>query len=257
PDASIDYRTPSLMAVRWFNTTRPGLSAFARLGLSAIDNSASDARIPYEKQTSMQLAAGLGAQLRFARRLFLRADIDFYDRDHYYAGLAIGAVLGGSRQRSRPASVPAVTEQPEPQPETTPPPPPLPPPPAAAEPVCETVASVIEGVRFENNSDRLTEASRSILDEVVETLRSVQTDAVTVRAHTDSAGSDAYNLGLSVRRARTVADYLVTHGIDESHIRSEGLGEAQPVADNDTAAGRAQNRRVELLWRAEQCGVQD
>ena len=96
PDASIDYQTPSLMAVYWLREPSETWNLFAKLGLSAIDNDASDARIPYDKQTDIQLAGGIGAQLGFAERWFLRADLDLYDRDHYYAGLAIGLHWGGS-----------------------------------------------------------------------------------------------------------------------------------------------------------------
>jgi len=67
-----------------------------------------------------------------------------------------------------------------------------------------------------------------------------------VGGHTDSYGTEEYNMGLSVRRARAVADYLVAGGIDRSRLRVEGYGETQPVASNDTEDGRAQNRRVEL-----------
>ena len=64
--------------------------------------------------------------------------------------------------------------------------------------------------------------------------------------HTDSIGSDAYNLKLSVRRAEAVKAYLVSKGIEPNRIYTEGKGKAQPIADNRTAEGRAKNRRVEI-----------
>jgi OOP family OmpA-OmpF porin len=64
--------------------------------------------------------------------------------------------------------------------------------------------------------------------------------------HTDSVGSDAYNQALSERRAKAVVDYLGTLGIDASRMQAVGAGEANPVADNGTDEGRAQNRRVVL-----------
>jgi OOP family OmpA-OmpF porin len=69
---------------------------------------------------------------------------------------------------------------------------------------------------------------------------------IVVEGHTDSVGTDQYNLGLSRRRAETVQTYLVDHGVARSRITAEGMGESKPVASNDSADGRAQNRRVEL-----------
>ncbi|MNP79807.1 Outer membrane porin F precursor [compost metagenome] len=68
-----------------------------------------------------------------------------------------------------------------------------------------------------------------------------------VSGHTDSVGSDAYNQRLSQKRAQSVTDYLIESGVPRSNFVSvTGMGESQPVADNSTADGRAQNRRVEI-----------
>ncbi len=252
PDASIDYSTPSLMAVRWLNAPQSTWNAFAKLGVSTIDNSASDARIPFEKQTDLQLAAGVGAKLRFAERWFLRGDVDFYDRDHYYAGLSIGGFFGAAR-RAVPEPI-AEEPAPEPAPAEPPPPAPAPPPPAPEpEPVCEDVVTVLEGVTFENDSDRLTPASIDVLEDVVTKLSASASDTVQILAHTDSNGSESYNLGLSVRRAKSVEDYLVRRGVAEIRLSSAGLGEGRPIADNATPEGRARNRRVEIVWSSEAC----
>ena len=64
--------------------------------------------------------------------------------------------------------------------------------------------------------------------------------------HTDSVGSDAYNQKLSVQRAEAVKAYLVSKGIEKNRIYTEGKGEKQPIADNQTKEGRAKNRRVEI-----------
>ena len=70
--------------------------------------------------------------------------------------------------------------------------------------------------------------------------------SIKVVGHTDSVGSDAYNQGLSERRASSVAEYLLSQHVAPSKVTSEGKGESEPVADNETDAGRAKNRRVEL-----------
>jgi len=73
------------------------------------------------------------------------------------------------------------------------------------------------------------------------------TITVAVEGHTDSVGSDAYNQKLSERRAQAAVDYLVSQGVDASRLQPTGYGESKPMASNDTADGRAQNRRVDLV----------
>jgi outer membrane protein OmpA-like peptidoglycan-associated protein len=67
-----------------------------------------------------------------------------------------------------------------------------------------------------------------------------------VYGHTDSTGSDSYNLALSQRRAASVADYLSARGVQSARLGTRGFGETQPVADNETEQGKAANRRVEI-----------
>jgi OOP family OmpA-OmpF porin len=116
--------------------------------------------------------------------------------------------------------------------------------------VVESAVIVLQGVHFEYDSAELTAASYAILSQAAESLRGQQSMAVEVAGHTDSAGSDAYNLKLSARRAQSVVDFLVAQGIDRSRLSSVGYGEMRPVADNSTAEGRASNRRVEFRVRS-------
>ncbi len=104
----------------------------------------------------------------------------------------------------------------------------------------------LPGVNFETNSDRLLAGASAVLDDAVATLKRNPTITVEVEGHTDSDGSAAYNEGLSARRAQTVYDYLATNGIAEDRMTVRGYGESRPIADNSTAAGKAQNRRVVL-----------
>ncbi|MDX8397571.1 MAG: OmpA family protein [Mariprofundaceae bacterium] len=104
----------------------------------------------------------------------------------------------------------------------------------------------LKGVFFENNSAELTPASTATLDHAVKVLQKRADIAVEVAAHTDSRGQAAYNLDLSNRRAASVQDYLLAHGISAARLSSKGYGETQALADNATVAGRAKNRRVEL-----------
>lgn len=112
---------------------------------------------------------------------------------------------------------------------------------------CEIKAEIrLPGVHFESNSDRLLGGAEQVLDDAAATLAKNPTIKVEVAGHTDSDGADSYNESLSERRARTVHDYLASHGVDASRMTVRGYGEAQPIADNNTATGKAQNRRVVL-----------
>jgi OOP family OmpA-OmpF porin len=131
---------------------------------------------------------------------------------------------------------------PEPVKAAPPPPPPPPPPPAA--PMKKKI--ILRGVNFDFDKSNIRADARPVLDEAIDTLKEAGDVRVAVEGHTDSVGTDAYNQGLSVRRANSVADYLASGGISRSRMAVEGFGESRPVASNDTDDGRAQNRRVEL-----------
>ena len=89
--------------------------------------------------------------------------------------------------------------------------------------------------------------ARRLLADVSTRLTGASLVAVKVVGHTDSVGSDAYNQGLSERRARSVADFLIAQGVPAGKLSTEGRGESQPVADNRTSAGRTENRRVSIV----------
>ena len=105
---------------------------------------------------------------------------------------------------------------------------------------------VLRGVNFEVNSAQLTVNAETILDGVAATLNSSPGFNVELQGHTDSSGSDSYNMNLSQNRAKSVKNYLVGQGVDGSRLTARGYGEEQPIASNDTKDGRAENRRVEL-----------
>jgi OOP family OmpA-OmpF porin len=109
----------------------------------------------------------------------------------------------------------------------------------------ENIAIVLDGVFFEYKSFDLTADSQEILNQVASKL--VAADAeVLVAGHTDSVGGNAYNIKLSDKRAASVKDYLVSQGVPADKVSSQGFGEDNPIASNETDAGRAQNRRVEM-----------
>ncbi|MHA6718157.1 OmpA family protein [Sphingomonas sp. RS6] len=101
-------------------------------------------------------------------------------------------------------------------------------------------------VTFDTNQVAIQPQFRATLDQVADVLRNYNQTLVDVYGHTDSQGSESYNQDLSERRARSVADYLSMRGVDSRRIGTRGFGETQPIASNDTEAGRAENRRVEI-----------
>lgn len=101
-------------------------------------------------------------------------------------------------------------------------------------------------IEFESGSDRLTAAGRSTVEEAARILQRAPQARAAIGGHTDSQGAEDSNLDLSRRRAATVLRVLVGAGIPEERLRSEGYGETRPIADNSTASGRLQNRRVEI-----------
>jgi OOP family OmpA-OmpF porin len=105
------------------------------------------------------------------------------------------------------------------------------------------------GITFEVNSAKITPESKETLDAAVETLEQNPKYVVHVEGHTDSTGDREHNLELSQRRADAVAKYLVDHGIDEGRVSTRGHGPDKPLADNETAEGRAENRRIEFKLR--------
>ena len=102
------------------------------------------------------------------------------------------------------------------------------------------------GITFDTGSYAILPQFRQTMDQVAQTLSQYPQTFVDVYGHTDSTGSDQINIPLSENRARSVADYLYSHGVQAPRIGVRGFGSSQPVASNDTPDGRAQNRRVEI-----------
>tara|TARA_R110002049_G_scaffold14529_7_gene61128 strand:+ start:675 stop:1511 length:837 start_codon:yes stop_codon:yes gene_type:complete len=106
----------------------------------------------------------------------------------------------------------------------------------------------LTGVNFAFDKAVLTSDAQNVLEEAVALLKN--TDAVIevrVEGHTDSLGSDAYNMTLSQKRSEAVVAYLVSRGVKSHGLKAVGMGETSPVANNDTEAGRAANRRVDFV----------
>ncbi|MFH2051981.1 MAG: OmpA family protein [bacterium] len=109
------------------------------------------------------------------------------------------------------------------------------------------IVTLSGSVLFRSGEAMLLPGAESKLSQVVDALSTMDPRNLVVEGHTDSQGSDQYNLGLAQRRAETVRSYIVNRGYPSGQVRSLGIGEGRPIADNSTSEGRANNRRVEIV----------
>lgn len=112
-------------------------------------------------------------------------------------------------------------------------------------------------INFAFDSSNLMSSAKTNLDKLAQVLINNSDTNINIYGHTDSKGSDSYNLSLSERRANAVKAYLVAKGISPNRIFAMGRGESEPVASNDTETGRAENRRVEFAITANEEMVKD
>ncbi|HMK27422.1 MAG TPA: OmpA family protein [Chitinophagaceae bacterium] len=115
-----------------------------------------------------------------------------------------------------------------------------------SEKITRSVSTDAQAIQFTGNTAKLTTRSNASLNHIVTYLNEDPELKVKIEAHTDNAGDDNANMTLSNDRAAAVKAYLVSKGISEDRITTEGFGETTPIADNNTAAGRMKNRRVEI-----------
>jgi len=177
-----------------------------------------------------------GAAIGAASGAVLGAILGEGELDEILAGAAIGAGVGAGigaymdRQQEKLAEIPGTT----------------------VERVGEDMLLVHfeSDVLFAVDSATLNSQSKSALDEAATVFLEFPKTAIISQGHTDSSGSEDHNQGLSERRARSVAAYLVNQGVDDTRITSVGYGEQHPIASNDNTNGRSLNRRVDLLLKA-------
>lgn len=236
-DATIRYQIPTVAASYYLRGAEQTLDVFGRVGLSAITNSVSDDRIPYEKQTPVQLNLGIGVEWRIDESWFARAAYDGFDNDASMLAISIGRYFARHTDHRvlpdpAPLPEPALPEQ------ITPP-----------EPVCAEFNGAIDAIQFAVDSAQLNDTSRARLRETADTLREFPDINIQIEAHTDSSASEAYNLSLSDQRAQAIRNYLIELGIDEQRLTATGFGESKPRASNETEEGRALNRRVEFRMK--------
>src|SRR5262245_22680883 len=156
-------------------------------------------------------------------------------------GAGVGYLVCSLMEEEEPAPPPTRPAPPPPAPRPAPPPPPAP----KGPDVCKEMVR-IHDIKFENNKAEIRPNASTVLDQTAGALEKCPDVKVRLNAYTDSNGSDAYNQKLSDRRANAVREYLEAQGVAPGRIEAHGLGESNPIADNSTAEGRAENRRVEI-----------
>lgn len=196
-----------------------------------------------EKEEKFQAKVGLGLQYQINDAWAVRGEVERYRlRDPLgnrgemdLASVSLIRAFGRPAARTIPAPAPVAAPQ-EVQPAA-------PVVAAAPQPVSEKVSFAAEAL-FDFDRALVKPEGKAALDDLMSKLQGMDTEVMIAVGHTDSVGSDAYNQALSLRRADAVKAYLVSKGLEQARLYTEGKGETQPVADNATAEGRARNRRV-------------
>ena len=210
---------------------------------------------PNPSERAANWKAGVGLQYAFTPALSARAEVERYrindavgnkgDIDMASIGLVyrFGAAPAAAPRAAAPA--PVMAEAQARAPVVVVPAPAPPPAPVVLAPVSEKVTFASDAL-FDFDKSVLKPEGKTKLDELVMRQQGMTLEAIVATGHTDSVGGDGYNERLSMRRAEAVKAYLVSGGADAKRVFVEGKGERQPVADNATIDGRAQNRRVQI-----------
>ena len=250
--ANITYKVP-----KRFGNFEP----FAKLGVTRLktDNRENVVREQLNKTSVM---AGVGIDYIVSDQWQVRSEFDYYDKD--ITDLNVGLkwkpgykphthnrverpqqVIIQPKRIAKPAPTPTpkIVYVPKKVYVTRPAPKPVP------KPQYQVMRrSLTGGSNFASASAELTVQGKNALNRLVSDINNqkISVNSIDIVGHTDSVGSSQSNQQLSINRANSVARYLTSRGIAQSMLRTNGLGESQPIADNNTAQGKAKNRRVEM-----------
>lgn len=216
--------------------TREGLSLFGRIGVGGVS---ADSNLDYKVNHSAHMALGLGAEYGFKNGFAVRGEYRALDTDQQYATVSIVKRFGKVEKLLPvvPVAMPAIPAVSRAISADVP---------QTNEPLPQTQSfSGTPTVNFALDESVITPSAASKLDEVVAILGASNLN-IMLEGHADAIASEQYNYDLSMRRAESVRRYLADKGIDAAQMSIRGFGEARPLADNDTAEGRAKNRRVDI-----------
>lgn len=209
--------------------------------------------------TDIQAKTPLSAYTQDGRGIIARGQFGLCWRTGYWTQADSDAVVGcdGAVEKvsppvAAPTPAPAPVAAPAPAPVAAPAPAakpvPAPAPVVAAKPAPTSKKMTFSAdAFFDSGKAVLKQEAKTKLDDMASKLKGSNLEEITLVGHTDSVGSDEYNQRLSVKRAEAVKAYLINNGgIDANRVKTSGKGETQPVADNKTAEGRTQNRRIDI-----------
>jgi OOP family OmpA-OmpF porin len=215
-------------------------TSFSGNRLAAVTN-------PHVSEKKLNAKVGLGLEYKLSEALALRGEVE-----RYRLADAVGNrgevdlfSLGLVYKFGRPAARPIAAAAPQPVIVNEAPVAVAAAPAPAPQPVSEKVSFAAEAL-FDFDKAIVKPEGKAALDALMAKLEGMNTEVMIAVGHTDSVGSDAYNDKLSLRRADAVKAYLVSKGLDQARLYTEGKGESQPLAPNTTAEGRAKNRRVTI-----------
>jgi outer membrane protein OmpA-like peptidoglycan-associated protein len=265
PSGRIEYHIDGISALIYAGGARNrykrrGFSAYGRGGVGILDNTPVG-NVPFRTLNDRHWLIGAGLEYMHRNGFGARAEVISFDTDAKYGQLGMIYRFGREQEpkatgesRGEPTQSPATVNLPAVIPPPPPPPPSVLKPPATSvpQPVADTVQCAaiqgeLEGIRFDTGSSRLTQSAERVLDDLARTLAKCPQVPIYVSAHTDSQGSAKINKVLSQRRAWAVINYLRGVGISLRRLIPRAYGETQPVDTNNTAEGRRNNRRVELI----------
>ncbi|MGF1546102.1 MAG: choice-of-anchor D domain-containing protein [Thiotrichales bacterium] len=233
----IDYKTYGAGLVANLPSNSPGLSFLAKLGFAEIDNKGRN--INFREVESSELYGGLGAEYQFRNGVSVRGEYEYFDEDAQLVSLSLLKRFGGAKPKPAPVVVAAAPAAPVVKPE--PPPPPKPAPVAP-----KMVMLEIESIFFDTDKHALKPEAVARLNEVVHLMNAYPDVRMTLVGHADERGSDDYNMGLSLRRAKEAAKYLEQQGVINKRLSYEARGEREPRDPRSTPEGWTQNRRVDF-----------
>ena len=231
---------------------RQGLIGYGRVGVGVLENSPVG-DVPYQQINGTHVLFGAGLEYMTPIGIGLRAEGVAFDTDVQYAQVGLMYRTGGRQEKARPrlAELPRETQPTEQQVIVQQPviATALPAPVVEVVDACAGLGGLLEGISFSNNSAGLSLQSARVLDQVASTLEECPGVDLELTAHTDANGSEDYNQVLAAKRAESVMTYLRATGLKTDRLIVNAIGETAPVDTNDTAEGRARNRRVELIAR--------
>ena len=235
----VDYQVFGISALGTFfragsSGGRSGFSLYSRAGIGFIDT---DSELDIEQDHEAHIGFGIGAEYGFRNGFAIRGELNSYDTDAQLLQVTFLKRFGGRRQSTPTAR----SVDPLPVAPVAPP---------VAPPESLPVPASLPKTYFDFDEHTLTADARSTVGEIAELLKDIE-GLVILEGHADYTGTEEYNQALSIRRANAVRDALAAQGIDPQRFLVRGFGETRPEASNATADGRAQNRRVEVILRAQ------